>query len=139
MSDMLWRRRDFKAAQIDAAKNVAGIGRGRLHLDVYRRVVMKPCSTCAEIGANRRLFAQAEDTFQNCEDGSSPRTIAIKSPLAAVAALIKPMWQYNMAIYEPFSLELSGTLVNALSSMTIDMRETDVQKGGRLFLATLPG
>jgi hypothetical protein len=26
---------------------------------------MKPCSTCAEIGANRRLFAQAGDPFHN--------------------------------------------------------------------------
>jgi hypothetical protein len=122
MSDMLWRRRDFKAVQIDAAKNVTGIGRGRFHFDVYRRVVMKPCSACAEIGANRRLFAQAGDTFQNCEDGSSPRTIAIKSPLAEVAALIKTTGKHNMAICEPFSWELSGRGVNALSSMTIDIR-----------------
>src|SRR5262249_39250318 len=73
---MLRRGRNFKVVQIDAAENVAGIGRGGLHLDGYRGVVMKPCSTRAEIGANRRLFAQAGDPFRNFADGPAPRAVA---------------------------------------------------------------
>src|SRR5215510_3730329 len=70
--DMLRRSRNFEVIQIDAAKNVARIGRGGFYLDGYWGVVMKSFSTRAEIGANRRLFAQADYPFRNCADGSAP-------------------------------------------------------------------
>src|SRR5215471_10551522 len=94
MRDMLRRGRNFEVVQVEAAEYIAGIGRGRLHLDLYRGVVMKPCSTCAEIGANRRLFAQAGDPFQNCADGSSPRPVVngallMKRRSLPLAALIR--------------------------------------------------
>src|SRR5262249_2745227 len=62
--------------QIDAAKNVACVGRGGFQLDGYRGVVMKPSSTRADFGANRRLFAQAGASFRNCADGPTPLVVA---------------------------------------------------------------
>src|SRR5215470_2148077 len=73
---MLRRGLNFEIVQIDAAKNVACVGRRGLHLDGYRGVVMKSCSTRADFGANRRLFAQASDPFRNCADGPTPLVVA---------------------------------------------------------------
>src|SRR5262249_49195921 len=68
--------RNFEIVQIDAAKNVACVGRGRLQLDGYRGVVMKSSSTRADFGANRRLFAQAGASFRNFADGPTPLVVA---------------------------------------------------------------
>ena len=103
--DMLRRGRNFEVVQIDAAKYVAGIGRGGFHLNGYRSVVMKSCSTRAEIGANRRLFAQAGDPFRNCVDGSAPLVVAggaiFNDGTLATARVAEPS---SKAICEPFLL-----------------------------------
>src|SRR5262245_23033048 len=91
---MLRRGRNFEVVKIDAAKYVARIGRGGFHLDGYRGVVMKSFSTRAEIGANRRLFAQAGDPFRVCADGSAPLLVSggallMKLTLAAPSRVLK--------------------------------------------------
>jgi hypothetical protein len=95
--DMLRRGRNFEIVQIDAAKNVPCVGRGRLQLDGYRGIVMKSSSTRADFGANRRLFAQAGAPFRNCADESTPLVVAGGAllmnrrllPLAAPSRAIK--------------------------------------------------
>src|SRR5262245_39154360 len=95
--DMLWRGRNFEIVEIDAAKNVACVGRGRLQLDGYRGVIMKSSSTRADFGANRRLFAQAGASLRNCADGPTPPVVAGGAllmnrrllPLAAPSRAIK--------------------------------------------------
>src|SRR5262249_40375766 len=88
--DPLRRGRNFEVVQVGAAKNVTRVSRGGLHLDVYRGIVVKPCSTHAEFGANRRLFAQAGNPFQYRADGSVPRVVASESSPPATARVADP-------------------------------------------------
>jgi hypothetical protein len=77
---------------------------------------MKSSSTRAEIGANRRLFAQAGDPFRNCADDSA----VCGSWRGFIDDTARGAYTSAKAICEPFSLSRAMRLVNALSTRTID-------------------